>query len=59
MVRNVRELLEDGPARERMLEGLSRVKAKLRPYSGSENPQHPAERAAHIILAEPKLKAKS
>jgi lipid-A-disaccharide synthase len=45
VVSRVKEILRDGPARSRMLEGLARVKAKLR--AGG---QHPAEGAAQIIL---------
>ena len=45
----LKEILTDGPARERMLEGLAQVKAKLR--AGNDNPViHPADRAAQIIL---------
>jgi lipid-A-disaccharide synthase len=52
VVARVREILPDGVARDRMVEGLSRVKALLRP---PDNPtggsvQHPADRAAEIIL---------
>jgi lipid-A-disaccharide synthase len=49
----LQEILPDGPARERMLEGFSRVKAKLRAAESSvERPaQHAADRAAEIILA--------
>ena len=52
VVSKLKEILPDGPARDRMLEGLSGVKARLRapdPHSGV--PQHPADRAADIILA--------
>jgi len=46
----LKEILTDGPARERMLEELAQVKAKL---GGTENRNpvmHPADRAAQIIL---------
>jgi lipid-A-disaccharide synthase len=45
-------ILADGPARDRMLEGFSRVKAKLRaPHASLNRPQSPADRAAEIILS--------
>ena len=51
VVSRLREILPDGPARDRMLEGLARVKARLRaPKGDSEASQHPADRAAEIIL---------
>ena len=50
----IREILPDGAARDRMLEGLTRVKALLRGHadgSGNEpGAMHPADRAAEIIL---------
>jgi hypothetical protein len=49
----MKEILPDGPARDRMLEGLTRVKARLR-ISEDGRPtegQHPADRAAEMILA--------
>jgi lipid-A-disaccharide synthase len=50
------EILPDGPARDRMLEGLTRVKASLRaPQAASGAVQHPADRAAEIILSLPGL----
>jgi lipid-A-disaccharide synthase len=51
VVAQVRDILPDGAARTRMVEGLARVKAKLRaPESAIEGPvQHPADRAATII----------
>jgi len=56
VVAGVKEILPDGPARDRMLEGLARVKARLRaPQAGSGAVQHPADRAADIILALPAL----
>ncbi len=52
VVGKVKEILPDGPARDRMLEGLARVKARLRaPKPDSGAAQHPADRAAEIILA--------
>jgi len=51
VVARLREIVPDGPPRDRMLEGLARVKGRLRaPQAGSETPQHPADRAADIIL---------
>ncbi len=45
------EILPDGPAREHMLEGLAKVKARLRaPVAGAGAASHPADRAAEIIL---------
>jgi len=52
VVVQIREILPDGPARDRMLEGLARVKIKLRAPEGMEGTaSHPADRAAEIILA--------
>ncbi len=52
VVARLKEILPDGPARERMLEGLARVKARLRaPLADSGAVQHPADRAAEIILS--------
>ena len=50
VVARLNEILPDGPARERMIEGLAGVKAKLRGPVGSGMGQHPADRAAEIIL---------
>jgi lipid-A-disaccharide synthase len=51
VVARLKEILPDGPARDRMLEGLARVKARLRaPQADSGAVQHPADRAAEIIL---------
>jgi lipid-A-disaccharide synthase len=56
VVGKVKEILPDGPTRDRMLEGLARVKARLRaPEPNSGVVQHPADRAADIILALPTL----
>jgi lipid-A-disaccharide synthase len=52
VVARVKEILPDGLARSRMLEGLARVRACLRaPAGASEAEKHPADRAAEIILA--------
>jgi lipid-A-disaccharide synthase len=51
VVYHLREILPDGPGRQRMLDGLARVKARLLPPgTGSASSQHPADRAADIIL---------
>lgn len=56
VVARLNEILPDGPPRERMLEGLAAVKARLRPPQAAPGaPQHPADRAAEIILAMPGL----
>jgi len=52
VVARLKEILPDGPVRDRMLEGLARVKACLRAPSGIA--QHPADRAAEIILSIPR-----
>jgi lipid-A-disaccharide synthase len=56
VVSRLQEILPDGPARNRMLEGLTRVKTLLRPpqSAGTGPAQHPADRAAEIILALPR-----
>jgi len=54
VVARLQEILPDGPARTRMLEGLTKVKAQLRAPEGnlkSPTSQPPADRAAEIILA--------
>ena len=52
VVASLNEILADGPARERMIQGLARVKARLRaPSQAGSAEQHPAERAAEIIRA--------
>jgi len=54
VVARLREILPDGPVRDRMLEGLTEVKARLRPPSQSTaegGTQQPADRAAQIVLA--------
>jgi lipid-A-disaccharide synthase len=50
VVSRLREILIDGPARERMLEGLAGVKARLRGTERDNPAIHPADRAAQIIL---------
>ena len=51
VVAGLTEILQDGPVRARMLKGLARVKARLRaPATASGPAQHPADRAAEIIL---------
>ena len=51
VVSRLREILPDGPARNRMLDGLALVKARLRPPGAdSGTAQRPADRAADIIL---------
>lgn len=51
IVTHLNEIIPDGPPRDRMLEGLARVKARLRaPQPDSGAAQHPADRAAEIIL---------
>ena len=53
VVARLQEILADGAARSRMLEGLDQVKALLRaPASAGGGPApHPADRAAAIILS--------
>jgi lipid-A-disaccharide synthase len=48
----IQKILPDGPARDKILEGLAQVKAKLRtPMPDPGQPQHPADRAAEAILS--------
>jgi lipid-A-disaccharide synthase len=52
VVSRINEILPDGGARTRMLEGLARVKARLRvPQTNAGAAQHPADSAAEIILS--------
>jgi lipid-A-disaccharide synthase len=52
VVAKLNRILPDGPARDRMLEGLARVKTRLRPPAASAGAApHPADRAAEIIFA--------
>jgi lipid-A-disaccharide synthase len=51
VVARLNEILPDGPLRNRMLEGLTRVKTRLQAPPGANSlAQHPADRAAEIIL---------
>jgi lipid-A-disaccharide synthase len=50
VVARLNEIIPDGPARERMLEGLARVKACLRSQAGGSDLRPPSERAADVIL---------
>src|ERR1700730_1051830 len=51
VVARIEKIRADGPSRERMLEGLTQVKAMLRSPEGSEDPAaHPADRASDIIF---------
>jgi lipid-A-disaccharide synthase len=51
VVARLKEILPDGPLRNRMLEGLARGKALLRvPQADSVPLRHPADRAADIIM---------
>lgn len=53
VVARLQDILADGVERNRMLEGLARVKSCLRApeNAGEGSSQHPADRAAEIILA--------
>jgi len=52
VVEQIKQILPDGAPRDRMLEGLARIKARLRaPEAASGLAQHPADRAAQIILS--------
>jgi hypothetical protein len=44
----MKEILADGPIRERMLQGIAGVRASLRGAPGVA--EHPADHAAEIIL---------
>ena len=56
VVLRLNEILPDGPSRDRMLEGLAQVKARLKPpRADSGASQHPADRAAEIIVSLPAL----
>jgi lipid-A-disaccharide synthase len=51
VVARLLEILPDGRARDRMLEGLAHVKSQLQPpVIAGEPAQHPADRAAEIVL---------
>jgi lipid-A-disaccharide synthase len=49
VVARVKEIVPDGPPRDRMLEGLGRVRASLRATDRADA-QPPADRAAEVIL---------
>jgi lipid-A-disaccharide synthase len=49
VVARLNEIIADGPAREAMLEGLARVKARLRAPDSGDGRQ-PADRAAEAVL---------
>jgi lipid-A-disaccharide synthase len=49
VVARLNEILPDGPARDKMLEGLARVKANLRSPDGPDA-LHAADRAAELVL---------
>lgn len=51
VVARINEIVPDGPARDRMLQGLAEVKTRLKPKpAASGAQQHPADQAAAIIL---------
>jgi lipid-A-disaccharide synthase len=50
VVHSMKQILPDGGARTRMLEGLARVRALLRGPESTKNYVQPADRAAEIIL---------
>jgi lipid-A-disaccharide synthase len=50
VVARLTEVIPDGPARDKMLEGLARVKAQLRAPGQVDDSRHPADRAADVIL---------
>ena len=59
VVGRLQEILPDGAARDSMLQGLARVKALLRaPQAKDGAPDHPADRAAEIILSLPSLRVR-
>jgi lipid-A-disaccharide synthase len=51
VVRELEKIIPDGSDRERMLEGLAKVKARLRPPPDTAETRQPAQRAAEIVLA--------
>ena len=61
VVEHLQEILPDGAARDKMVEGLARVKWKLRAPEGEvgKAAQSPADRAAEIILSIADRKNKS
>jgi lipid-A-disaccharide synthase len=56
VVAHINQILPEGQARDRMLEGLANVKSKLRVPHAASPAQHPADRAAEIILSLPGLR---
>ncbi len=50
VVARLKDILPDGLTRQRMLQGLNDVKARLSPPDAAGADQHPADRAAQIIL---------
>ena len=50
VVSRLNQIIPDGPARDKMLEGLARVKARLRAPNRASGVRPAAERAADIIL---------
>jgi lipid-A-disaccharide synthase len=50
VVSRINEVLPDGPARNRMLEGLASVRTRMQTPEADGLHQHPADRAAEIIL---------
>jgi len=49
VVRRLNEIIPDGSPRDKMLEGLARVRASLRSLDATDG-RHPAERAAEAVL---------
>jgi lipid-A-disaccharide synthase len=50
IVAEMNKIMPDGPPRQRMIERLAAVKAKLKQGGNDAGHQHPSERAAEIIL---------
>jgi len=50
VVARLQEILPDGPARSRMVEGLASVRARLRTPDAGGTHRPPADRAAEIVL---------
>jgi len=51
VVARLREILPNGAARDKMLEGLARIKARLRVPGQVVGGMAPADRAADAVLA--------
>ena len=54
VVRSLKQIVADGPERDRVLEGLARVRTRLRGSESSQEKlqdQSPADRAAEMILS--------